>query len=71
MWITILILVEVFTIVNLFTFYSYHEMQQKALYLAEKEFLSQQVEQYAVQLQNMGRMENRFIVTLFIYDIGR
>ena len=47
-------------IINLFTFYSYHEMQEKALYLTEKKFLSQQVESYATQLQNMGQMWKQF-----------
>lgn len=42
-------------IVNLFTFYNYNELQEKALYQAEWQFLTQQVENYAVQLQEMSK----------------
>lgn len=42
-------------IVNLFTFYNYNELQEKALYQAERQFLTQQVENYAVQLQEMSK----------------
>lgn len=42
-------------VINLFTFYNYNELQEKALYHAEKEFLTQQVENYAAQLQEMSR----------------
>lgn len=43
-------------IVNLFTFYNYNELQEKALYQAERQFLTQQVENYAVQLQEMSKI---------------
>lgn len=42
-------------IVNLFTFYNYNELQEKALYHAERQFLTQQVENYAVQMQEMSK----------------
>ena len=42
-------------IVNLFTFYNYNELQEKVLYQAERQFLTQQVENYAVQLQEMSK----------------
>ena len=42
-------------IINLFTFYIYNEIQEKALYQAEKQFLTRQVENYAVQLQEMSK----------------
>ena len=38
-----------------FTFYNYNELQEKALYQAERQFLTQQVENYAVQLQEMSK----------------
>lgn len=41
--------------INLFTFYNYNELQEKALYRAEKEFLTQQVGNYAIRLQEMSR----------------
>lgn len=41
--------------VNLFTFYNYNELQEKALYQAEKEFLTQQVQNYAARLQEMSK----------------
>lgn len=43
-------------IVNFFTFYNYNELQEKALYRAERQFLTQQVENYAVQLQEMSKI---------------
>lgn len=43
-------------IINLFTFYTYNELQEKSLYKAEKKFLTQQVESYAVKLQEMGEL---------------
>lgn len=42
-------------VINLFAFYNYNELQEKALYQAEKEFLTQQVENYAIQLQEMSK----------------
>lgn len=42
-------------VINLFTFYNYNELQEKALYQAERQFLTQQVENYAVQLQEMSK----------------
>lgn len=41
--------------VNLFTFYNYNELQEKALYQAERQFLTQQIENYALQLQEMSK----------------
>ena len=43
-------------IVNFLTFYNYNELQEKALYRAERQFLTQQVENYAVQLQEMSKI---------------
>lgn len=43
-------------IINLFAFYNYNELQEKALYRAEKQFLIQQVESYAKQLQEMSKL---------------
>ncbi len=42
-------------VINLFTFYNYNELQEKALYRMEKEFLTQQVRNYAVRLKEMSR----------------
>ena len=42
-------------IINLFAFYNYNELQEKALYQAERQFLTQQVENYATQLQEMSK----------------
>lgn len=42
-------------VINLFTFYNYNELQEKALYRIEKEFLTQQVGNYAARLQEMSR----------------
>ena len=42
-------------VINLFTFYNYNELQEKAWYQAERQFLTQQVENYAVQLQEMSK----------------
>ncbi len=43
-------------IINLFTFHSYYSIQEKAFITAEKNFLTQQLESYATQLQNMGQV---------------
>lgn len=43
-------------IINLAVFYIYNELQENALYRAEKEFLTQQVESYVAQLQRMGEL---------------
>ena len=43
-------------IINLFTYHSYYSIQEKTFYTAEKKFLTQQVESYAVQLQATGQM---------------
>lgn len=42
-------------VINLFTFYNYYELQEKALYRMEKDFLMQQVGNYAARLQEMSR----------------
>lgn len=41
-------------IINLFALNNYNEIQEKALYRAEKQFLTQQVENYAAQLREMS-----------------
>lgn len=43
-------------VINLFTFHSYYSIQEKAFFIAEKKFLTQQLESYAVQLQNTGQL---------------
>ena len=52
-WIKLAASILILTI-NLFTFYNYNEIQEKALYRAEKQFLTQQVENYAAQLREMS-----------------
>ncbi|MCD8039840.1 MAG: GHKL domain-containing protein [Lachnospiraceae bacterium] len=41
-------------IINLFAFYNYNEMQEKALYRAKQQFLTQQIQSYAAQLREMS-----------------
>lgn len=43
-------------VINLFTYHSYYSIQEKTFSIAEKKFLTQQIESYAVQLQTMGQL---------------
>ena len=45
-------------IVNLFTFYNYNELQEKALYQAERQFLTQQVELYQQSVETLTEEDN-------------
>lgn len=54
-WVRLIAAVMVL-VINLFAFYNYNELQEKALYQAEKQFLTQQVESYAEKLREMSKV---------------